>query len=817
LNITGRHGKNPLSFAVQVLNHVVIRPLLTALTLMIVISPAPGQAPGITESFDNSSELYHRANRYYNYGNDSRDIDDKRRAFQMSIPLFREYLSTGPQEDLVQQASYKLGMALLLTGERETAEKTFTTIITRYKNGKWVALSAYRQAAQLYNRQEWIEAVPYFTIAGKEAADKELVHKSIFYESRCLQMAGQTEQAIKRLGDIVGDNDNPYRHYARLAMGELYALQGMHEKALKHFELLLVPAVAPQERAQALLAAGVSAATLGQNAKAEDFLNRTLDSLGLEPKYKARAQLALMEMRFAEKNHAETIKAFRAADYLGERNVLARIYMVAGQAFAKLDRHKEAIEQFFHSERLAISVKPEPLKKAAFEAGYRRLSSFYQINGANIPTQVDTFIKTYGEENLGSPWIHKALLMKAETLFHQAALTRAAAAYNEVNPSALPVEMRADIYFKRGWCLADTGEYGRAAQNLSSFLATFPDHPRVSEALAKRGHAYLRIGDRESALKDFERLLERQPAANLSSFAHQYCGRIHRDEQRWAEMIASYKSLLAIPDGGLEDKSKADAHYWMGWGWYKQEEWGRAIPHFEAARDLLPQRYREPAGIHIVLAAYSLLDSDKLKEGVEHLLVDAPHRQLPTRMLIWLGLERFSKGDYEGADRFLGLASTPDEPEQTDTLVWRHLAKARLESRKFEAASATLSILLAQKQEDFWKADSYLDQSHSLIGLQKWEEAHTAAQEGLALKPYGTVQAGLYMALADIAMSRMDYESAATNYLKASRMFIDDREIKPLGLFRAAEALEKNGQLEEAARIRKQLRQEFPGWNSAKN
>ena len=186
-------------------------------------------------------------------------------------------------------------------------------------------------------------------------------------------------------------------------------------------------------------------------------------------------------------------------------------------------------------------------------------------------------------------------------------------------------------------------------------------------------------------------------------------------------------------------------------------------------------------------------------------------------MLIWLGLERFSKGDYEGADRFLGLATTPDEPEQTDTLVWRHLAKARLASRKFETASEALEILLAQKQEDFWKADSYLDQSHSLIGLEKWEDAHAAAREGLALKPYGTVQAGLCMALADIAMHRGNYESAAANYLKASRMFIDDREIKPLGLSRAAEALEKNGQLEEAARIRSQLRQEFPGWDSAKN
>ncbi len=817
MNIPGHHGKNSLSFAVQVLNHAAKGPLLVALVLMTGIGPAPGQAPGIIDPFGSNSELYHRANRYYSYGNDSRDIDDKRRAYQMSIPLFREYLATGPQGDLVQQASYQLGMALLLTGEREAAERAFTTIITRYKKGKWVALSAYRQAAQLYNRKEWMQAVPYFTITGREAIDKELAHKAIFYESRCLQMAGRTEQAIKRLGDIVEDNGNPYRDYARLAMGELYARQGKHEDALKHFERLLTPAVAPQERAQALLAAGVSAARLGQQVKAEDFLNRTLDSVGLDPKYKSRAQLALMEMHFAKKAHEKTIQAFRAGEHLGERDVLARIYLVAGQALAMLDRHKEAIGQFFNSERLAISVKPKPLKKLGFEASYRRLSSFYQINGANIPTQVDAFVKVYGEENLGSPWLHKALLMKAETLFHQAALTQAAAAYNEVNPSALPVEMRADIYFKRGWCLADTGEYGRAAQNLSSFLATFPDHPRVSEALAKRGHAYLKIGDRKSALKDFERLLERQPEINLVSFAQQYCGRIHRDEQRWPEMIASYQKLLAIPNGDLDDKSRADAHYWMGWGCYKQEEWARAIPHFEAARDLLPQSYREPAGVNIVLAAYSLLDSDKLKDGVEHLLTDAPHQQLPTRMLIWLGLERFSKSDYEGADRFLGLASTPDDPEQTDTLVWRHLAKARLESRKFEAASEALSLLLTRKQEDFWKADSYLDQSHALIGLQKWEEARTAAQEGLDLEPYGTVQAGLYMALADIAMHRMDYESAAANYLKASRMFVDDREIKPLGLFRAAEALEKNGQSEEAARIRKQLHQEFPGWDSAKN
>ena len=279
-------------------------------------------------------------------------------------------------------------------------------------------------------------------------------------------------------------------------------------------------------------------------------------------------------------------------------------------------------------------------------------------------------------------------------------------------------------------------------------------------------------------------------------------------------MIVSYQNLLALPGAEIDQKSRADAQYWMGWGYYKQQKWKKAITHFKEARVLLPARYREPAGVHIVLAAYSLLDSDQLKEGVDQLLSDAPHQQFPARMLTWLGLERFSKGDYDGANRFLGLATTPEAPTQTDTLVWRHLAKARLETRDFEGAAAALEILLSLDQEDFWKADALLDKSHALIGLQKWEEAQSSAGGGITLNPSGTVQAGLYLAIGDIGMHRMDYETAAANYLKASKLFIDDREIKPLGLLRAAEALEKGGQLERATQIRKQLREEFPSWKS---
>lgn len=134
--------------------------------------------------------------------------------------------------------------------------------------------------------------------------------------------------------------------------------------------------------------------------------------------------------------------------------------------------------------------------------------------------------------------------------------------------------------------------------------------------------------------------------------------------------------------------------------------------------------------------------------------------------------------------------------------------------RDFEGAAGALSILLSLDQEDFWKADALLDQSHAFIGLQKWKEAHSSAAAGISLNPSGTVQAGLYLASADIEMHRMEYEIAAKNYLKASELFINDQEIKPLGLFRAAKALENGGNRERANRIRAQLQKEFPSWKS---
>jgi len=240
----------------------------TSLALVLLtaypICPLSAQIPGIIEPFDNITELLTRANRLYEYGRDSKDYGASRNALTSSIPLFREFINTSPRHQFAQQAWYRLGMALLLTGETQQAEHCFNVVIRQYRTGHYVASAAYRLAAQRYNEKDWNAAAPYFGISAREADKDDLRSKSLYYQARCLILIGQNEPALRVLNTIISDPRNPFIDYARLAVGQLHAAAGRHEIALKEFERLINPQVAPRERAQALLSAGESAAKLGK-------------------------------------------------------------------------------------------------------------------------------------------------------------------------------------------------------------------------------------------------------------------------------------------------------------------------------------------------------------------------------------------------------------------------------------------------------------------------------------------------------------------------------------------------------------------------
>ena len=785
---------------------------LALLALLMALAPAgplPAQiAPGIIEPYNSLTELYKRANRLYEYGRESKDYGASRNALRHCVPLFREFINTAPRHEFAQRSWYRLGMALLLTGDTLEAEHCFNTVIRQYRTGHFVATAAYRLAAQRYNDKDWNAAAPYFGIAAREAVKGDLGPKSLYYQARCLILANKREPALKILNKIINDPKNPFTDYARLATGQLHAAAGRHELALQEFELLFGPRVAPQERAQALLSAGESAAKLGKTELAEGYLNQVLSTPGVSHTFKARSQLALMEARFVEEDYKAVVAMLRRGNFSGDNTVQSKVFMLGGRALAKIGQHHDAIRYFFNVERLA------PLSTLAFEASYRRLISFYKVNGSNLAAQCDAFLDIYSASFPDHKWLHRARLIKAETLFHRGSIAEAGTAYGDIDPWKIDESLRPAVLFKRGWCLGDSGDNNGATESLTRFITRYPDNPHFQEALAKRGSAYLKLDDRGSALKDFERLLASKPDTILAAYAQQQCARIFREERKYRRMIDCYQKVLN-DFGTLRQATEANAWYWIGWGYFKLEEWEETIAPLERARSLVPANYKEPASTRLVLAAYSLKDAERLKTEVLRFREELPDKPLPPKMLTWLGLQLFQVGDFDHADTFLGLAATPDEPANTDLIVWRHLAKARIQLRHFKRALEVVPFILEREDAPLWRADAFLDKSHILVGLDRWEEARDAALEGLALDPKGAVRAGILITLGDIAVHRNDFQSAASHFHRAANLFPDDQEIAPLSLHRAADAYEKNGQAEDAAKLRKILATQFPSWSAA--
>jgi tetratricopeptide (TPR) repeat protein len=177
-------------------------------------------------------------------------------------------------------------------------------------------------------------------------------------------------------------------------------------------------------------------------------------------------------------------------------------------------------------------------------------------------------------------------------------------------------------------------------------------------------------------------------------------------------------------------------------------------------------------------------------------------------------VQLFDRGDYPGAENFLTAASNPKAPEQTDPAVWQHLAKTRIQLKKYQGAVQASDFFLASVDSNAARARALLDKSIALSGLKKFKEATVTAEEALNLEKQGRVNALARLQLGDVAMDEGLHDQALKHYTVVSQIFIDP-QITPLALEKAATAHEKAGNAEKAAELRAQRKQKFPEYQPA--
>ena len=782
----------------------------------------PATARAVTKEAQ-AATWFAEANKVYDYGKleqTNGNFSTAARAFAACVPMFERFANTYSKHPDAPKAIYRAGVANLLIGRREAAESKFiSTLMITKKRGPTAAAAAFRLGALAYNDKYFKTALPHFALAASQTDKPATRQKALNYQARSLLLTQKIPEAEVVLKKLVDDPNKPndFRDQARLALAHIAATSGKLPEAFALYQALAKidttdPALI-SIKAQAIVHGGMTAMRLGKTEEGFNMLDTALKTVGLPDDSKAEAQLMLMQHEFSTGDFNKVQTLFRLGPYKAARpETTAETLLYAGRASAKLGQHNAAVEMFIGVDRTV------PNTRMAFEASYRKLLSFYEMRGTNIPELTNSFVELYKNKYSKSPWIQEARVMKAETYFSFEDYANATEAWERVDFKRLPEPLQGPSLFKSGWSLVESGDYNSALQVLSEFISRYPESPDVPAAIAKRAQSSLEAGDQVAALADCERILENsENSPALTAFALQLSGRLYRLERRNDKMIEAYQTLLRDYDQQSQD-TVARANYNMGLGYFDEGELETALIHLNKARTLVPEFYEESAGTTIALCYYRLKDSDELRKAVARLYAINPNKVLPRRLLVWLGLQMYEKSNFVDAEHFLTLVVDADGPDDADLGLWKALAKSRLEiPGREDGALEAVQIILANEDDAFWRCDAFLDKTNALIALGRWDEAEVSAHRGLDLDPQGTIKAGLHLALGDISLARADYHAASSSYVRAAEFFLNDTTIQPMALYKAAWCLSKAGDSNAAEAFEERLRMDHPDWKAPSN
>lgn len=745
---------------------------------------------------DPKNDLLKLANMHYAAGD-----------FRLALEKYSQYLALNPDGPETREALYNSAESLRKLQENDLAADRYMQLVTRYKEGDYVAESAYKAGAIAYNERNYEFALPRFKAAEialvKRADLPELLLDTRFRIARSLQNLGRGGEAIAFLKVIAEAPDpNPFRERVTLALARQTLEANDSAKALEYFNTLITTSKDPALKAEAATRAALIESDLGNTEKADTLFTTVLDLDGAE-EWKSIAQFGLIRSRYAAKDWEGVVKAYQKGVFKLSDDVRAQMFLMVGNAFQKLGDGDQAIKVYGILENFFKD------REEGTEAAYRKLLVYYEADREELIAVADAFIEQLRLRNPESKFIDRALLLKAEHYFAAKDFTKAIAEYDQIRPANLSEAYGPAFHYQRAWTLANLSQFQAAAASFSQFLATAPEgDTRIPTALAKRGDCYKLSGANEQAIADFTAVFTQFPACAEAEFAYQNAGLLHQVAGNTPEMVKTFEDMLkAFP----ETEAAPEACYWIGRGHYQLKNYAKAVEPLRKARELDPERYTDIAGSRIVLSFFALKDVDELQKEATIYIDGKESVNLPQQVLAWLAIKLYDRGDVAEAEKFLTVSSTPDDPASTRPLIWKYLGKCRIELKQYDSAVKAIDHYLASTEQPAAKASALRDKAFALYKLEQYDKAMSNAEEAQTLIKQGRINAELWILRGDISRANGKLEEALQFYTIPSQTFVDP-EITPLALFRTAQMLQRLGKRDDAVTFTNELRQKYPDW-----
>lgn len=731
------------------------------------------------------------------------------RLMDLSLRKYMEFAQRFPNSAQAPLAEYRAAMCLEELGRKADAHGLFLRL-TQTGAPALAAASAYRLATDASADGETEKAIQYYQLVIRHTEQNDLKVDAQYRLGRLFLTSGNPEAAATMFCAVIGNPqaDAKFVLVSRMGYAALCADTGRLGEAYSEYRKVLdTPGVDDRNRGIAILQAATLATRLKKTAEAKSLYEQLLKDESLK-EMAPEARMGLFLGLYNMGKYREILSRYEQQKDMKEpaKDGQVRLLMLLGQSAYKLKEYHQA-EAFFLDAEKAV-----PYTQEAMQASFYRLLCYNELKQKDLPQRAQNFLNHYAKAFPTSELHDMVRLMAAENLFNTSPAD-AALFYASIDFDKLPPKMRPDILYKSAWAIAQAGNRGRAAELLTTFINKYPQDSRICEALTLRGDMYAKTKKEAEALQDFDRVIARWPKAESAAAAWQRGAQIYAGRQDMVNMARYYEGLIKnFPK--TSPAALAEAHFLLGRAEFDQGDFKSSISHMAEAKTLDPQKYGEQVNVLSVLSYHKLQDVNKLKEALETLQKENPAAvsRVPDVIPAWLGLQAYGMKDLETADKYMTWATQNDQLQNVKKVIWRNLAKVRLALKKYDRALVASDHFLKNEDQPYRRADGLLDKASILLGLDRYPDARKTAEEALALGVEGPLMASLKIVLGDISYAEKKFDEAAKYYGVTAELFVNDAELKPTALFKAAEALDKAGRKSEASQYRARLRKEFPEW-----
>ena len=731
-------------------------------------------------------DLYDLALLTYQEAVSSKDEQLQLLSYEAALRQFTRFLQHHADNPLALEAWYYSANCYDKLDQKDQALRCRRTIVSKWKTGPLLGLSAFQLANHHFELKEYKKAVPHFELSLKEMDHTKAKQLASYRTALCHQHLGDTENMISALETILADESSPYHPSARKALAFAYRQKGDNEKAYTLFRTL-AQSDDPETQADALLQVALLARELGKSEETTEAFQKILSTPTLS-KWHGEAQLFLMSEEAQQKNHAKVIALFEKSKAgLKSKEQKIKRLLLAIQAYEQSGKGDSTLPLYRQLKKIA------PQEQAGFEAAYILLSRQYQkTKEAAFAKEARQFLNAYSKTKSEDSRLDNARLMLAETEFALKNFTTAAALYQKLDLSKIDSKNHIGLRYRLIVALRNSGDAQGASSALTDFLKLYPKDPRGASALAKRADASRDKKDFPTALKDYDLLLSLTQNATLREYAWSRKASIYKTTEDFPALIKTHSTLLKeFPKRPA--KSIAASWFWKGWAQFRLDQFAECIEPFKKARSLAPKLFEKEATLHLALGRYQLQQTDALQKEVDHLHQNFSEVTLPRSLYAWLGVKLTAGDQLQEAWKYLPKAVELSSPQNTEKSVWLAYGKTALHTAHYQEAVPAYEFLLKEENDRFRKADYHYRLAYAQYHLKNHTVSSDQALLALELKPQGALNGKIRFLLGELARAQGDSETALQHYVVVVELYNEDQPTLHQALNAAVLILEEKG------------------------